>query len=130
MCNLTVNLPSLQRSPVLAQVRSLLADRQAWQQWQQRLGPAPAGPALALLPGVPSFAQLPSAELSAPPPGAAHRDSGETFAGDADGRAASASAEAAAAGGSADALDGLLRCSSGHSSQSSLLFCSQYPGSV
>jgi len=97
-----------------AQVRSLLADRQAWQQWQQRLGPAPA-PSFALLPGVPSFAQLPSAEAAAaaPAPRGDAADAAGGSAADGGAGAGVASAAAAAAGANGDdPLDGLLRCAS------------------
>lgn len=100
-----------------AQVRSLLADRQAWQEWQQRLGPAPA-PSFALLPAVPSFAQLPSAEAAAAAaaPAPAARDAADkpdgAAAANSDGvggaQPAAGDSAAAAAGGSD--LDGLLRC--------------------
>ncbi len=93
-------------------MRSLLADRQAWQQWQQRLGPAPA-PTFALLPGVPSFAQLPSAEAAAAAPaqraGAADAAGGSAADGGA-GAGVALAAAAAAGGGGDDPLDGLLRC--------------------
>lgn len=106
MCS-CVNIKCSHHTPRL-QVRSLLADRHAWQEWQQRLGPAPAA-SFALLPGVPSFAQLPSADSAPQPAGAApaQRDAGEMSNGSSSGEAGLAAADLASGG---DDLDGLLRC--------------------